>query len=147
MLHQAIQRWSKPTLPVAKVPQVTTPAPTHTRKRPILRPMRRPTKDQPQDLLPRVIIHKPNAYPSTPQLPSTNNTYEPVAQHTRSRFPHTVDPTPPRVNKSTDIGPIFRRTRSQTTATANVISTFQVAKRRYPDQFLQSLAMPILDKN
>ena len=101
-LHQAIQRWSKPTLPVAKVPQVNTHPPTHTQQRTILCPMHRPTKDQAQDLFPRVVIQKRNTSLSTPKVPSTKNNYEPVAQHTRSRVPHTVDPPPPRVkNKQT----------------------------------------------
>ena len=145
-LRKAIQRWAKPTLPVAKVPQVTTPPPTCTRQRSILRPMRCPTKDQPQDLLPRVVIQNPNAFPSTPKVPSTKANYEPVARRTRSRVPHTVDPPHPRVNKSTDIGHIARRTRSQTTATANVITPAQAAKQRYPAQFLQSLAMTVLEE-
>ena len=127
-LNQAIQQWAKPTLPVSKVPQVTTPPPPRTRQHSILLPMCRLTKDQPQDLLPRAVIQKPNASPSTPKIPSTKDNYEPVARRTRSRVPHTVDLPHPRLNKSTDIGPISRRTRSQTTATANVITPSQAAK-------------------
>ena len=78
-LRQAIQRWAKATLPVAKKPQVTTPLTTHTRQRSILRPMRRLNRDQPQDLLPRVVTPKPNASPSTPKVPFTNNVYETLA--------------------------------------------------------------------
>ena len=55
-LRQAIQQWDKPTRPVAKKPQVTTHPSSYTRQRSILRPMRRPRKDEPQDLLPRVVI-------------------------------------------------------------------------------------------
>ena len=142
-IHQAIQQWAKPAQPVSKV---TNPPPMRTQQRSILHPMRHPTKDQPQDLLPRVVIQKPNASPSTPTAKSTKDNYEPVARQRRSRVPHTVDPPPPRVNKSTDIGPISRITISQTAATANIITPSQAAKRRYPDQFLHSLAMPVLEK-
>ena len=108
--------------------------------------MRRPNKDQPQDVSPRVVIHKSNAYPVPTEVTSTNSNYEPVAQRTRSRVPHTVYPPPPRVSKTQDTVPITRRTRSQTTSMANVITTAQAAKRRYPSQFLQSLEMPVLDE-
>ena len=67
-LHQAIQRWAQPTLPFVKVPQVANPPPTHTRQHLILHPMRRPTKVQPHALLPRVVIQKPNASPSSPTI-------------------------------------------------------------------------------
>ena len=82
-LHQAIQRWAQPTLPFATVPQVATPPPTHTLRRSILRPVCRTTKVQPQDLLPRVVIHKHNALPSSPTMPSIKENYEPVARCTR----------------------------------------------------------------
>ena len=62
-LHQAIQRWAKPTLTVDKKPQVTTPRPTRTQQRSILRPICSPNKCQPQDLLSRVVVQKPNASP------------------------------------------------------------------------------------
>ena len=145
MLHQAIQRWDQPTLPFAKVLQVTTPPSTHTRQSSILHPMRRMTTVQPQDLLTRVVIQKPNASPSEPNIPSTKEHYEPVARRTRSKFPHTVEPPPPRVTKATDLGTIARHTRSQTTVTAHVITPAQEAKQQYPDQFLQSPSMPVLD--
>ena len=64
-VHQAIQLWAKPTLPVDKKPQITTPPPTRTLQHSILHPMRHPKKDQPPDLLPRVVIQKPNASPIT----------------------------------------------------------------------------------
>ena len=145
-LHQAIQRWSKPTLPVEKKPHVTTHPPTRTRQRSILRQMRRPKKYQPQDLLPRVVIQKPNASPSPPNVPLTKNNYEPVSLRTRSRFLHTVDQPPPRVIKSPDTGPISRRTRSKTSAMSNIITPAQAAKQQYPAQFLQSMAMPVLNE-
>ena len=107
--------------------------------------MLRPKKDQPQDLLTRLVIHKPNASLSPQNVPLTKNDYKPVARHTRSRVPHTVDHSPPRVSKSTYTGPISRRTQSQTAAMANVITRSQAAKRRYPAQFLQILEMPVLD--
>ena len=146
-LHQAIQRWSKPTLPVAKVPQVNTHPPMHTQQRTILCPMHRPTKDQAQDLFPRVVIQKRNTSLSTTKVPSTKNNYEPVAQHTRSRVPHTVYQPSPRVRKSIYIGPIARHTISQTAVTANVITPAQSDKQQYLYQFLQSLAMPVLDES
>ena len=108
--------------------------------------MRRPTRDQPQDLLPRVVTQKPNDPLSTPKVKSTKDNYEPVARRTQSRVPHNMDPPPPRVNKSIDVGSISRRIRPQTAATANVITPTQAAKRRYPEQFTQSLAMPVLDE-
>ena len=144
-LHQAIQIWTQPTLPFEKLPQVATPPPTHTRQHPILRLMRRPARVQPQDLIPRVVIQKPNASPSSPTIPSIKEKYETVARQTRSKVPHPVDPPPPRVSKARDLRPIDRRTRSQTTSTTNLINPAQVAKQQYPAQFLQSLAMPVLD--
>ena len=145
-LRQAIHKWAHPTLPFVKVPHVTTPLPTHTRRRSVLLPMHRPTTFQPHALLPRVVIQKPNVSPSAPKMPTTKEHYEPVSRHTRSKVPHTVDPPPPRVEKATDLGPIARRTQSQTTATANVITTIQAAKQQYPAQFLQSMTMPVLEK-
>ena len=130
----------------AKVPQVMTPPPTHTRQHSVLHPMRCPTTVQPEALLPRVFIHKPNTSPSAPKIPSNKEHYDPIAQQTRSKVPHTVELPPPRVDKATDLGPISRRMRSQTTATANVITPAQASKQQYPAQFHQSLAMPVLDK-
>ena len=129
-LHHAIQRWAQPTLLFAKVLQVVTPPPMHTQRPLILRPMRRPTKVQPQDLLPRVFIKKPKASSSAQMTPSIKENYKPVRQHTRPKVSHTVDPQPPRVTKTTDLGPIVRRTRSQTTAPANVLTLAQAAKRQ-----------------
>ena len=57
-----------------------------------------------------------------------------------------MDRAPPRVNKTIETAPIARRTRSQTATMASVITPAQVAQRRYPANFLQSLAMPILNK-
>ena len=50
------------------------------------------------------------------------------------------------MNKTPGTGPIARRTRSQTAALASVITPAQEAQRRYPTRFLQSLAMPVLEK-
>ena len=127
-LHQAIQRWYKLTPPLKKKPHVNTPPPTHTRHRYILLPMRCTNKDQPQDLLPRVVIQKSMPNPVPQNIPSTKSNYEPVAQRTRSRVTHTVDKPPPRVIKSPDTGPIARRTGSQTAAMENVINPDQAAK-------------------
>ena len=145
-LHQAIQRWAKLTLPVQKKPHITTPPPTHTKYRSMLSPMHRPNKDQPQDVPPRVVIQKSNASPVPTQVPSAKINYEPIARRTSSRVPRTVDQPPPRVRKTQDIGPISRCTRSQTTVVANVITPDQAEKLRYPAQFFQSLAIPVLDK-
>ena len=70
-LHQAIQLWPQPTLPFTKVPQVTTPPPTHTRQRSILLPMRRPTTVKTHELIPRLVIQKPNVSLSAPKIPLT----------------------------------------------------------------------------
>ena len=83
--------------------------------------------------------------PSTPAVTSTKDNYEPVAKRTWYRVLHTVDPPTPRVNKSKDIGNIYRLTRSQTAATANEITIAQASKRQHPAQFLQSLEMHVLD--
>ena len=48
--------------------------------------------------------------------------------------------------KATDLGPIALCTRSQITATDNLITPAQAAKQQYPSQFLQILAMPVLDE-
>ena len=128
-LHQAIQQWAKLTLPVEKKPHFTTPPPTRTQQRSILRPMRRPSKDQPQDLLPRVVIQTSNASLLPPKVPLTKINYEPVAQCTCSRVPHTVEQPPPRGIKSPDTGPISRLAQSQTAAMANVITPAQAVKR------------------
>ena len=108
--------------------------------------MRCHNKYQPQDVPPRVVIQKSNISLLPKKLPSTKSSYEPVALHTRSRVTHNVDQPPPRAIKTQDTGPIARLTRSQTAAMTNVITPSQVDKRRYSIQFLQSLAMPILDK-
>ena len=145
-LHQDIQQWAKLTLPVEKKPHITTPTPTRTRQHYIMRPMRCPNKDYTQDLLPRVVIQKPNASLSPQKVPLTNNDYEPVARCTRSRVPKTVDQPPPRVSKSPDTGTIARHKKSQTATMDNVITPAQAAKRRYLAQVLQSLTIPVLDK-
>ena len=145
-IHQAIHQWDRTTMPFAKVPKVTKPLPIHTRRRSVLLPMRRPTTVQLHTLLPRVVIQNPNTSPSAPNIPSTKEQYEPVARRTRSKVPHIVDPPPQRVDKETDLGPIYKHTRSQNTATANIITPAQAAKQKYPAQFLQSLAMPVLKK-
>ena len=119
-LRQAIKLWAHPKLPFVEVPKVTTPPPTNTQRRSILGPMRRLTNVKPQDLLPRVVIHKPNASTSAPKIPSIKEHYKPVSQRTWSKFPYTVDSPPPMVAKATDLGPITRRTRSQNTATAKL---------------------------
>ena len=144
-LHQAIQIWAKLTIPALTKPHCTTLPHTSTQQRSILRPMCRPHEDQPPDVPPRVAIPKTNAYPITTPLPSITSQYEPVAQHTRSRFPHTVDHPPPRVNKTPGTAPITRHTRSQTVEMANVIAPAQASQPRYPAKFLQSLAMPVPD--
>ena len=112
----------------------------------MLRRMRCPNEYQPHDVPPRVVIQKPNASPLPTKVPSTKINYEPVARHTRSRVPHTVDHPPPRMSKTQDTGTISRRMRSQTAAMANVITPAKASKRRYPSQFLKSLAMPVLDE-
>ena len=63
-----------------------------------------------------------------------------------SRVTYAVDPPPPRVEKATDPELISRCTRSKDTSMANVITPSQAAKRRYPPQFLQNMAMPVLNK-
>ena len=145
-LRQDIKLLAKPTLPARTKPHITTPPPTRKKHRSILRHMRRPNEDQPQDVPPRVVIQKSNASPLPTNVPSTKSNYEPVSKRTRYRVPHTVDPPPPRVSKKQDTGPISRRTQSQTAAMTNIITPSQAAKQRYPAQFLQSLAMPVLNK-
>ena len=108
--------------------------------------MRRTETFQPHALIPRVVIHTPNTSPSAPRLPSTKEQYEPVPSRTRYKVPHTVYPPPPRVENTTDLGPIARRTWSQNTAMSNVITLAQASKLQYPAHFLQSLAMPVLYK-
>ena len=119
---------------------------TRTQQHSILRPMRRPHEDPPPDAPPMVAIPKPNASPILTPVPPITSQYEPVAQRTKSRFPQTVDQTPPRVNKTPDTAPIARRTCSQTAAMSSVIAPAQTAQRPYLAKFLQSLAMPVLDK-
>ena len=133
-------------MPFAKVPQVATHPPTYTRGRSILRPMCCQATIQPQDLLSRVVIQTPNASSSTLTMPSIKENYKPVKQRTRSKVPHTMDPPPPRVNKSTYLRSFFRRTRSQNTATANVITPAPANKRQYPARFLKSMEIPVLEK-
>ena len=79
-------------------------------------------------------------------MPSTRVKYDPIAQHTRSRVTYIVEPPPPRVYKATYPRPISWCTRSHTTSKANVITQTQAAKRQYSAQFLQILAMPVLDE-
>ena len=115
-LRQAIHQLFHPTLPLSKVPHIKTPPPTHTRRRSVLRPMRRQATFQPHASLPRVVIKTINASPSAPRVPSTKEQYDPVVRLTKSKVPHTVDPLTPRVDKETDLVPISWRTWSQTTA-------------------------------
>ena len=129
-----------------KVPQVTTSLPTHTRQGSVLHPMHCPETVQPHALLPKLVIHMPNVDPSATKIPSIKEQYEPVTQRTRSKVPHNVDPPPPRVDNTIDLGPIAWRTRSQTTDMVNLINPPQAAKWQYPAQFLQSLALPVLKK-
>ena len=70
-LCQAIRQWAQRTLPLSKVPQVTTHLPNHTQRRSVLRPMHRPETVQPHASLPRVVIQTPNANPSAPNISST----------------------------------------------------------------------------
>ena len=79
-------------------------------------------------------------------IPLIKENYKPVARCTRSKVSHPVDTPPLRFSKATDLRPIARLARSQTTVTTNLISPAQAAKQKYPAQFLQSLAMPVLDK-
>ena len=145
-LRQAIQRWSKLTLPARTTPHLTTLPHTSTRQRSILPPMCRPHEYRPQDVPPRVAIQKSNSSPIYTTVPSITSQYEPVARRTSSKFHQTVDQTPPRVNKTPDTGPIARHTRSKTYALASVITPAQAAQQQYPARFLQSLKMPVLDK-
>ena len=144
-LHQAIQRWTKITIPARMNPHRTTLPHTRTRQPYILRPMRLPHEDQPPDAPPRVAIPNPHASPIPTPQPSITSQYEPIERRTRSRFP-TVDQPPPRVNKKTDTTPIAKRTRSQTAAMVSVITPSQPSQRRYLAKFLQSMAMPVPDK-
>ena len=107
--------------------------------------MRRPLEDQPPDTLPRVVIPKPHASPIPTLQLSIASQDELIAWHTSSMFP-TMELPPPRVNKKTDTAPIAARTRSQTTAMASVITPSEASQRQYPFKFLQSMAMPDLDK-
>ena len=86
------------------------------------------------------------ASPIPTPVPYITIQYEPVARRTRSISPQTVDHPPPRVNKTPDTAPIYRRTSSQTAAMASVTTPSQAAQRLYPAQFLQSLEMPVLDE-
>ena len=147
MLHQAIQRWVKLTLPARTNQHITTLQPTSTIQRSILCPMRRPHEDQPQDVPPRFVIQKPDASPIPSMAPSTISHDEPVALRTRSRVPQIVDQPPPRVIQTPDTGPIARLTRSQTAALASIITPAQAYQRRYTAQFLQSIAMPVLGES
>ena len=145
-LRQSIQPWSQPNLPSSiQLAPVPPPPSTPTRRHSVLRPMRRQEPIQPHASLPRVFIPTPNTAPSAPRVPSTQEKYEPIAWCTRYRVTHNVDPPPPRVGKETDPGPIARNTRSQTTSIYNVITPYQAAKQRYSSQFLQILAIPVLD--
>ena len=103
-----------------------------------------PHEDQPPYAPPRVSIPKPNAPPIPTPLPSSTSQYETVAQHTRSRSPHTVDQPSPRLNKTPATVPIAMRTHSQTAAMASVITPSQAAQQQFPAKFLQSMEMPVL---
>ena len=118
-LHQAIHRWTKTTRPPQTKPHRTTLSHTRTRPRSILRLMRRPQDDRPPASPTRVVIPKPTAI-LIPQIPIASQD-EPFARCTQSTFP-TMDPSPPRVNKTTDTAPIARRTSSQTEAMASVVT-------------------------
>ena len=50
------------------------------------------------------------------------------------------------MRKTIDTAPIYRRTRSQTANMDSAITPAQAAQQRYLAKFLQSLAMPVLDK-
>ena len=146
-IQQTIQRWAKLTLSAQMNPHINTNPPTRTRHHSILRPMRRTHEDQSQDVPPRLVIQKPNDSPSPPTVPLTKNDHGPVARRTRSSVPQTVDQPPPRVSQTPDTGPISRHTRSQTSAIASVTTPAQAAQRQYQAQFLQSMEMPVLEKN
>ena len=107
--------------------------------------MWRSDKDQPPDAPSRVAIPKPHASPVPTPQPSIASQDETIARRIRSIFP-IIQPPPPILNKSTDTAPIPTRMRSQTAAITSVITPYQAAQRRYPDKFLQSLEMPVLDK-
>ena len=124
-INQDIQRWKKTTRPPQTKPHRTTLTHTRTKPRSILRPMRRPQENRPPDSTPRVVIQKPTALLIL-QL-SISSQDEPIAWHTRSRFP-SMDRTPSRVNKTTNTVPIARRTSSQTAAMASVITPAQAAQ-------------------
>ena len=128
--------------PQAKLPRATL-SNTRTGPRSILCPMRRNQEDQPPASPPRVVIPKPPDI-LVPQIPIASQD-EPIARHTRPMFP-SMDRTPPRVHKQIDTAPIARYTRSKTAHMASAITPNQAAQRRYPAKFLQSLAMPVLDK-
>ena len=102
-----------------------------------------PPKDQPLASPPRVVIPTPQDIP-IPQIP-TASPEEPIACRTRSSLP-SMDRAPPRVHKTIDTAPISRPTRSQTANMTSAITPAHEAQRRYPAKFLQSLAMPVLDK-
>ena len=129
-------------LPQTK-PHCTTLSHTRTRPRSILNPMRRPQEDRIPASPTRVVIQKPPTI-LTLQIPIASQ-YEPIACHTRYRFP-SMDRATTRVNKTTDTAPIARRTCSQTATMASVVTTAQAAQRRYPAKFLQSLEMPVLNE-
>ena len=57
-----------------------------------------------------------------------------------------MDRAPPRVHKQIDTAPIARYTRSKTAHMASAITPNQASQRKYPAKFLQSLAMPVLEK-
>ena len=84
-LRQAIQRWSHPTLPSSiEVALVLPTPPTPTQHHSIIFPMRRHALVQPHASLPRVFIPTHNADLSAPRVSSTRETYEAIAQITRS---------------------------------------------------------------
>ena len=62
------------------------------------------------------------------------------------QIPPNRGPATSKGEQTPDAAPISRRTRSQTAAVASGITPAQAAQRQYPAQFLQSLAMPVLDE-
>ena len=102
-----------------------------------------PAKTDPPEPLPRVFIPKPPDIPIPPT--PTTSPEEPIARRTQSRLP-AMDQAPPRVHKTIDTAPIARRKNSQIANMASAITPARTAQRRYLSKFLQSLAMPVLDK-
>ena len=99
-LHQAIQQCTTTTRPPQTKPPRVTLSHTRTRPRYILRPMRRPQEDQPPAPPTRVFIPKPPAI-LVPQIPIASKD-EPIARHTRSKFP-SMERAPPRVHNGISV--------------------------------------------